>query len=273
MIHSLRVNDVIINDDIQRIFKCSGQGGMRRSKQTNTLVIVTNHVESLYEDRWVGDVLHYTGMGRTGDQSLTFMQNKTLYESNSNGVEVHLFEVFKEQQYTYKGIVKLIEEPYSEYQLDDDNNQRIVWIFPVKLLDENTELPDKEIVEAAEVKGTKRARKMSDEELKERAKTSSGRVGRRNTSTVHYQRDAFVAEYAKRWANGICQLCEQEAPFENINREPYLETHHIEWLAHGGEDTIYNTVALCPNCHKKMHVVDDENDVTVLKDKVMNSVV
>ena len=42
--------------------------------------------------------------------------------------------------------------------------------------------------------------------------------------------------------------------------EPYLETHHIEWLCNGGADTIENTVALCPNCHKKMHVVDDPQD-------------
>ncbi|EOS8323954.1 HNH endonuclease [Vibrio parahaemolyticus] len=37
------------------------------------------------------------------------------------------------------------------------------------------------------------------------------------------------------------------------------------WLAKGGDDTAENTVALCPNCHKKMHIVDDAKDVEVLK--------
>ncbi|WP_296863638.1 HNH endonuclease [Thermosyntropha sp.] len=35
----------------------------------------------------------------------------------------------------------------------------------------------------------------------------------------------------------------------NLTGEP-----HIEWLSRGGTDTIDNTVALCPNCHRKMHV-------------------
>ncbi|MEQ1092550.1 HNH endonuclease [Acinetobacter pittii] len=27
-----------------------------------------------------------------------------------------------------------------------------------------------------------------------------------------------------------------------------METHHIEWLAHGGPNTVENTVAFCPKC-------------------------
>jgi 5-methylcytosine-specific restriction enzyme A len=43
-------------------------------------------------------------------------------------------------------------------------------------------------------------------------------------------------------------------------KEHYLECHHIVWLAEGGEDTIANTVALCPNCHRKMHVLNRKVD-------------
>ena len=42
--------------------------------------------------------------------------------------------------------------------------------------------------------------------------------------------------------------------------EAFLECHHIIWLAQGGEDTIANTVALCPNCHRKMHVLNRNAD-------------
>ena len=66
---------------------------MRRSKVTNTLVIVSNHVESIYEDLWdENGVFQYTGMGTEGDQSLSFMQNKTLSQSVTNNVGVFLFE-------------------------------------------------------------------------------------------------------------------------------------------------------------------------------------
>jgi 5-methylcytosine-specific restriction protein A len=39
-----------------------------------------------------------------------------------------------------------------------------------------------------------------------------------------------------------------------------LETHHIKWLSKDGEDCIENTVALCPNCHRKMHILDLGDD-------------
>lgn len=32
-----------------------------------------------------------------------------------------------------------------------------------------------------------------------------------------------------------------------------------------GEDTIENTVALCPNCHRKMHVINDSDEVKTLQ--------
>ena len=54
------------------------------------------------------------------------------------------------------------------------------------------------------------------------------------------------------------------APFSDKNGEPYLESHHVEWLSKGGEDSIDNVVALCPNCHRKMHVVNDVDDLEKL---------
>ncbi|WP_241823938.1 hypothetical protein [Enterovibrio norvegicus] len=102
------------------IFGCSPQGGMRRAHQTNTLVIISNHVKSIYDDRWEGGTLHYTGMGANGDQSLAFMQNKTLAESDTNGVGVHLFEVFIDKEYTYVGLVELCGAPYQEPQRDEN---------------------------------------------------------------------------------------------------------------------------------------------------------
>lgn len=95
------IGDTITNDELMREFKCGIMGGMRRSRITNALVLICDHTKALYDDKWIGDVLHYTGMGRTGDQSLDFMQNKTLAESRYNGVELHLFEVFVPGQYVY----------------------------------------------------------------------------------------------------------------------------------------------------------------------------
>ena len=70
---------------------------------------------------------------------------------------------------------------------------------------------------------------------------------------------------AKRKAKGICKLCNKPAPFKDKTGRPYLETHHIVWLSQGGDDTIENTVALCPNCHRKMHTLNLKQDIRMLK--------
>lgn len=36
-------------------------------------------------------------------------------------------------------------------------------------------------------------------------------------------------------------------------------------LSSGGPDVIYNTVALCPNCHRKIHSLDNTEDKEFLK--------
>ena len=92
---NLNPSDTINNHRLREIFKCSPQGGMRRSHKTNTLVIISDHTKSIYKDRWIDDNFHYTGMELEGDQRLNFSQNKTLAESHSNGVDLFLFEVFE----------------------------------------------------------------------------------------------------------------------------------------------------------------------------------
>ena len=41
--------------------------------------------------------------------------------------------------------------------------------------------------------------------------------------------------------------------------------HHIFWLANAGADSFENTFVLCPNCHRKMYIVADVNDVVRLR--------
>jgi len=80
------------------------------------------------------------------------------------------------------------------------------------------------------------------------------------TSQVYYYRDPNIAALVKKDAQGICDLCGQEAPFVNRKGKPYLENHHVQYLADGGKDSIANCVALCPSCHAKMHVLNLETD-------------
>jgi 5-methylcytosine-specific restriction protein A len=264
-ISSLIPGSKLNNNKLTTIFGCSTQGGMRRSHRTNTLVLICNHVLSVYDDRWIDGVLHYTGMGLNGDQSLEYMQNKTLSESGSNGIDVHLFEVHSTRTYTYVGQVFLSSSPYQENQIDESGNQRKVWIFPIAGNSRQAPIiPVKQSHSLYENK-LRSTKKLSDRELKDKAeKSGRKKVGSRNTTSEQFQRSPYVAEHTKRRANGICDLCNNPAPFKNREGEPYLETHHIQWLAKGGADIIENTVALCPNCHKKMHILDLKYDIQKL---------
>jgi len=73
------------------------------------------------------------------------------------------------------------------------------------------------------------------------------------TTTIFLRNPDVVAEALDR-ANGTCESCNSEAPFLRVKTmEPYLEVHHRVPLASGGEDTVENAIAVCPNCHRRLH--------------------
>lgn len=133
----LKIGAVLKNSDIVETFKCGNMGAMRRSKTTDTLVIITDYSKGAYHDKWIGGVLHYTGMGKSGDQDVNWSQNATLADSNRNGIDVHLFEVIDAGEYIYCGRVKLADKPYMSNQPGEDGKDRIVWIFPVRPVPDN----------------------------------------------------------------------------------------------------------------------------------------
>ena len=133
----LQIGQEINNSELVSIFKCGNMGGMRRSHTTNTLVIVSDYTKGLYHDKWIGGVLHYTGMGKNGDQDIHWAQNETLANWGRNNVDIHLFEVMDEGRYTYCGRIELVGKPYTETQPGEDGKNRLVWMFPVKPVPEN----------------------------------------------------------------------------------------------------------------------------------------
>ena len=108
------------------------------------------------------------------------------------------------------------------------------------------------------------AARLSDAELERRAKHAKKGVGTRQVTSNIFERNAYVAELAKRRAKGRCQLCDNLAPFRDKKGKPFLETHHVTWLSQDGPDTMENTVALCPNCHRKMHALNLQADIAKL---------
>lgn len=78
-----------------------------------------------------------------------------------------------------------------------------------------------------------------------------------SVSVMRYARSAAVAAWVLQNAKGVCEACDEPAPFIRSSGTPYLEIHHLHRLADGGPDTIENTVAVCPNCHRRLHLGAD----------------
>ncbi len=130
------------------------------------------------------------------------------------------------------------------------------------ILDEDLKIEEKDKKE--------KARALSDQELEEKIRKKKREISReRKVVSTSYSRDQEVAEYAIRRADGQCDLCQQAAPFVKRDGSPYLESHHVIWLSRGGEDVIENVVAVCPNCHRKIHVLDEKTDNTKLKKRLL----
>lgn len=92
-----------------------------------------------------------------------------------------------------------------------------------------------------------------DERLS-RLKTAEKRPKAIRVVSTAYQRNADVISEVLFRAKGICEGCFNPAPFSRkTDGSPYLEVHHRMPLAEGGDDTVENAVALCPNCHRQRH--------------------
>jgi 5-methylcytosine-specific restriction protein A len=72
--------------------------------------------------------------------------------------------------------------------------------------------------------------------------------------TRRFRRNPDVVAERLYKAQGVCEACHQPAPFlKKKDDEPFLEVHHVIPLADNGEDSVENTRAVCPNCHRKAH--------------------
>ena len=268
----LEINKKYTNKDIIDKFGGNHQKGIRISSDKKNIILITKSTsDNLYKDQWKGKVLYYTGMGQKGDQVLKG-ENKELNDSKLNSdITIHLFEVFKASEYTYAGTVELCGEVEVVEEEDIEGKMRKVYKFPLKLqnhlynpvqdLEKVTKDKRKSILKKDNNTLIKRAIKKS--EINDNRKGPSYRL----TETKSYDRNLDIREAALRLANGICQLCDENGPFL-LDGRPYLHAHHIEYLANGGKDVLENVIAVCPNCHEKIHKLELPEDKEKLLEKV-----
>jgi len=119
---------------------------------------------------------------------------------------------------------------------------------------EITNLPTlNQIIEETELQISK-ARKTSRQKRLEILSKSNPKPTKTIVCQTVFYRNPFVVVEVLDRAKGICENCRKVAPFKkDIDDKPYLEVHHRIPLAEGGNDTVENAIALCPNCHRHTH--------------------
>ncbi|MFC7156125.1 HNH endonuclease [Halomarina halobia] len=99
------------------------------------------------------------------------------------------------------------------------------------------------------------------DELRERAEDASQETATRTTTTTNRRRRSrAVKDYALARADGICEGCEENAPFVTPSGNPYLEVHHVFQVSDDGADSPDAVVAICPTCHSRIHHADDGSE-------------
>ena len=272
----LSIGDVLTFRVLQEKFECGNAGGILPSNKNKAIVIVSNHIKGIYSDRWEGDILHYTGAGQEGDQKLVG-NNKALLESESKGYKIYFFEVLKRNEYIYRGIVKVVGQPYQEEQPDKNGNMRKVWMFPVQLIKdvEKTEVEaDRKLLEALE--------NMTESDFIQPEYEYILTPQEKTPPVVrdHIKirpRNPAISVAALSYAKFLCEIDDEHPSFiRRKNNQNYVEPHHLVPMKYSDDfevslDVGANIVSLCSNCHNQIHYGRDyEKLLEILYEKRKN---
>ena len=204
-----------------------------------------------YRDKWSADgIFLYTGEGQKGDMRYV-SGNKAVRDHSRDGKDLHLFQQDRKAYVRYVGQM-VCTGSHIENALDTDHALRTAIVFELTPLDEFNqvqEIEDPEL-EALQQESLKVLRQKALDQSVE-AVTPLER------KSVWRRRSKAISIYILKRATGKCEGCQANASFKRANGEPYLEPHHIRRLSDGGPDHPRWVIALCPNCHRRVHHAHD----------------
>lgn len=187
--------------------------------------------------------------------------NRAIREHEANEKELHLFESVGQGEVRYVGQATYLSHHWEE-RPDANGNMRDAIVFELAV---ETEAVDQETSGASEPSteydanrslGNRTFGELRDLALDQTPPSASEEERRQNV----YRRSEAVKEYALRRAEGVCEGCGEEAPFITNNGRPYLEAYHIRRISDVGPDHPRWVIALCPNCHRRVHHGRDGNE-------------
>ena len=245
--------------DIHGRYKGQQYGGIATPANHPYIFIFTGDSGSEYgyiDDFDPNGTFKYTGEGQEGDMKMS-KGNLAISHHQKNNKEMLLFESTSQGFVRFLGYCNYVFH-HIEERPDRNGELRNAIVFHLDIV--NTQNIDtaqtltSKVVEAPKaVYITKPSKGKSLQQLREIALSSTPTHASTQEKIQSIQnRSTAIKLYAKKRANGICEGCNEIAPFETKSG-PYLEVHHLTRLADGGADLPQNVIALCPTCHRKAH--------------------
>ena len=111
---------------------------------------------------------------------------------------------------------------------------------------------------------------VESQNIKEGPLEKKNRQGSDLSNKYKYQRNPSISAYALKVANYLCEIDPTHETFIQANLRNYVEGHHVIPM-HAQEDFEYsidvpeNIVALCPNCHRKVHLSEIEIKLKIVE--------
>ena len=238
--------------EIHAVYGGQAQGGISTPKNHPFIFIFTSDTgeQHGYKDEFLDGLFWYTGEGQVGDMRMA-SGNKAILNHVEDNKLIHVFEYTRKAYVRYVGTADCLG--YKEQiRPDREGNERKVFVFQLDINSAvTTAYPlTKQVARAVAEPGQKK--KPNLVKLRELALAVSTSPVKEERARVAYQRADAIKKYVLARAKGICEGCNQPAPFVT-SKGPYLECHHLFRLADGGPDHPENVIALCPNCHRKAH--------------------
>ena len=205
------------------------------------------------DEGWRDDgTFEFTGEGQRGPMRMA-RGNRAVLEHAERGRDLHLFiETPRKRDRTvqYAGPMECIGFRHGQAP-DIDGNVRETIVFRLAPVD--TVQRGAEAAEAAE--------EVESDDLEELRRKAVERATEGEAPATQlrkaYRRAAAIQEFARRRAAGRCEGCRSPAPFTTVAGRPYLEVHHLTRVSDGGPDHPDHVVAVCPNCHRRVHYSRD----------------
>lgn len=235
--------------DIHARFGGQQQGGIITPAKYPLVIIITGEsgLEHGYADRYRLDgAFEYFGEGQAGHMQLQ-KGNRAVAEHSTQGESLLLFRRTSEGV-RFEG--EMVCDGYHVRRAPDRNGiERDAIVFELRTLEGITEKVDAEPSSFG----------VPLEQLRElafAAAIGSARIASKATRNI-YQRSRDVRDYVLARAGAKCEGCKAPAPFLRPDGTPYFEPHHLRRLSDGGPDHPTHVIALCPNCHRRVHAGAD----------------